>query len=294
MPLRICGFADTNLLSRNKFLCYNNHQGMPNLPPTNIFLLLTERFNKAKLRAVISSGQAVVLYGLAMMSKDGDWIVREDQESFDWILTILEEFGARYRFGAPLDIGWHCGGWSSHFELKYQNFRVRADFVSRPPRVSAEMLTTLWQNPTHTIPVVPLEMLAALKKTNREKDYVIIGELARQMKEIDAQLLFSRSSRDLLEIAEKFPERISSLVVTRPLLKEIAKGEQEALEIALDAERRALIKVNEHRLAEYSQAARGWMEQWAGIERQAVELPLRKAHALIVNAAEKVLPKKVP
>jgi len=33
-----------------------------------------------RLRAILASGQAVVLYRLAIMSKDGDWILREETE----------------------------------------------------------------------------------------------------------------------------------------------------------------------------------------------------------------------
>ena len=44
----------------------------------NIYVDLTIKFNAGRLRAILSSGQAVVLHRLAIMSKDGDWIVRED------------------------------------------------------------------------------------------------------------------------------------------------------------------------------------------------------------------------
>jgi hypothetical protein len=44
-----------------------------------VYLELTEQFNRGRLRAIICSGQAVVLHKLAIMSKDGDWIVLEDQ-----------------------------------------------------------------------------------------------------------------------------------------------------------------------------------------------------------------------
>ncbi len=80
----------------------------------NIYLQLTKRFNSGKLRAVICSGQAVVLHRLAIMGKDGDWILREDSETLVHILIVLSEYNARYRFGAPLDVRWMCGGWTSH------------------------------------------------------------------------------------------------------------------------------------------------------------------------------------
>jgi len=45
---------------------------------TNIYLDLTRQFNHGRLRAVLAGGQAMVLHRLAIMSKDGDWILRED------------------------------------------------------------------------------------------------------------------------------------------------------------------------------------------------------------------------
>jgi hypothetical protein len=54
----------------------------------NIYVELTKEFNRGKLRAIICSGQAVVLHRLAVMSKDGDWIIYEDEESLNFILII--------------------------------------------------------------------------------------------------------------------------------------------------------------------------------------------------------------
>lgn len=108
---------------------------------SNIYLDLTREFNHGRVRCILSSGQAVVLHQLAVMSKDGDWIVREDDESLTHVLTVLEGYGARYRLGAPLDKRWMAVGWSAHCEFVDQSgasapLRVRTDFVSRPPRLS--------------------------------------------------------------------------------------------------------------------------------------------------------------
>ncbi|MEI8138991.1 MAG: hypothetical protein WCI03_03895 [bacterium] len=43
----------------------------------NIYQELTQAFNAGRLRAILSSGQAVVMHRLAVMSKDGDWILGE-------------------------------------------------------------------------------------------------------------------------------------------------------------------------------------------------------------------------
>lgn len=268
---------------------------------TNIYLQLTQLFNAGRLRCILSSGQAVVLHGLAMMSKDGDWIVREDQEALDHVLQVLEKRGARYRLGAPLDVRWMAGGWSAHFEFIHQDavttLRVRTDFVTRPPRLTTTDLAALWQEQesnalkpgNETVPVIDLRRLAELKKTNRERDYAVIGELARRFQEPRDRLLFDRSARDLTELAAQFPALVSQLSEQRPVLAVIAQG-RDALEAALDAERRILMRRNEERLARYVTQARQWYQAWPSIEREIAGLPLRAAHQIVQHQAAQFLP----
>jgi hypothetical protein len=150
----------------------------------NPYLELTEEFNRGCIRALLSSGQAVVVHRLAIMSKDGDWILREDAEAVSHILESLSAHEARYRFGAPLDLRWLSNGWSAHFEFRRGALRVRTDFVTRPPRITPEWLARIWDEAEATgSAVVAPEPLAALKLTNREKDYAVVGELARLMTE---------------------------------------------------------------------------------------------------------------
>lgn len=108
----------------------------------NIYFDLTEELNAEGPIAVLASGQAVVFYRLALMSKDGDWILRETPEACRRVLAVLEKYGARYRPGAPLDVRWLGGGWSCHFELTDPQSRwVRCDFFSRPPSPVRERMS---------------------------------------------------------------------------------------------------------------------------------------------------------
>ncbi len=258
----------------------------------SIYLELTRQFNAGALRAILSSGQAVVLHRLAIMSKDGDWILREEAQATRHVLEVLEQRGARYRFGAPLDLGWMSGGWSAHLEFAHAQLRVRTDFVTRPPRLAALDLAALWQAAQgEDAPYVDLRRLAELKKTNREKDYAVIGELARRMSEPRDQLLYSRSARDLLALVRRFPALASELGPVRPVLARVEDG-QDALEAALDAERRTLIHRNEARLRGYLQAAKAWQAAWPEVERETAAMPLTQAHAVIVQRAEGLLPRQ--
>jgi len=256
----------------------------------NPYLDLTKEFNEGRLRVLLSSGQAVVVHRLAVMSKDGDWILREDAEAVGHVLDVLSSHGARYRFGAPLDLRWLAGGWSSHLELRRESLRIRTDFVTRPPRIAPEQLARMWNEAKATgNEVVGLEPLAAIKLTNREKDYAVIGELARMMDEPRSQLLYSRSSRDLIKLAEEHPEVLAEVTEQRPLLARIADG-REALEEELDRERRVLMRINEERLARYQDAAEPWARLWPEVQRQMEGLSLLDAHRVLTSRAEGVLP----
>lgn len=256
----------------------------------NPYLALTAELNAGRLRAIVSSGQAVVLHRLAIMSKDGDWILREDQETCDHALSVLARHRSRYRFGAPLDPRWLAGGWSSHLEHRSNRLRLRTDFVSRPPRLSAKELEALWESAArHDPPVVDLVALARIKETNREKDYAVIGELARLMVEPRAQLRYSRSARDLQGLAEQHPELTRELATDRAVLQVIRDG-RDAIERALDAERRVLMRKNEERLARYDKAARPWAERWPEVRASIEDKPLMVAHQIMAERALGVLP----
>ncbi len=259
----------------------------------NPYLQLSAELNEGRLRAVLSSGQAVVLYRLAVMSKDGDWILREDSETVQHVLQVLADRKSHYRFGAPMDLRWLSQGWSSHFEHQEMGLRLRTDFITRPPRISASDLERIWENAAESQPpVVGLEQLADIKKTNREKDYAVIGELARLMPDPRSRFLYSRSARDLLRFAQAEPELLAEMIPCRGALSKIEEGRR-ALERALDEERRSLMHTNEERLAKYRRATRQWVAQWPAVRQQIEKLPLLQAHKVVVANAEGVLPFKV-
>ncbi len=257
---------------------------------TNPYLDLTDAFNRGRRRALVSSGQAVVLHRLAIMSKDGDWVLREDDEAMRHVLDVLADRGASYRFGAPLDVRWLAGGWSAHFEHRRDGLRLRTDFVTRPPRLSPAALGRMWRDADASdSDVVGLEPLVQMKMTMREKDYAVIGELARRLDDPRSQLLLSRSSRDLIRLADDRPDVLAAVAPQRPLLAHIAGG-REALEEALDRERRVLMRADEARLARYRVSAEAWAAAWSEVSRQIAGLRLHEAHRIVTTRAEGVLP----
>ena len=131
-----------------------------------------------------------------------------------------------------------------------------------------------------------------MKKTNRERDYAVIGELARLMEDVELQIRYSRSARDLLSLANQHAERIERIAETRPALRSVAKGRDE-LEVALDAERRESIRRHEARLEAYAHAASRWYSLWPSVAEEISDLPLTEAHNVVVTRADGVLPRTV-
>src|SRR5262249_39109786 len=138
-------------------------------------------------------------------------------------------------------------------------------------------------------PFVDVRILADMKKTDREKDFAVIGELARLMTDPRDQLLYSRSARDLAELARAHPAVLRELKASRPLL-EVVSADRARLEGALDRERRELMHANEARLESYRRAAARWEAAWTELERHTAGLPLLEAHARMVAKALDLLP----
>ncbi|MBI1853547.1 MAG: hypothetical protein HYR85_24690 [Planctomycetes bacterium] len=177
-----------------------------------------------------------------------------------------------------------------YLEFRRGALRVRTDFFTRPPRISASALRRLWKEQEDRDPpfVGPVD-LALLKQTDREKDYAVIGELARLMVDPKEQLLFSRSARDLMRLGAEHVELARRLSIKRPLLRRLG-GTRQEIERELDAERRASMRANEQRLSRFERAARRWRAAWVGVDREIAALRLIEAHRIVARRAVGVLP----
>ncbi len=255
---------------------------------TNVYFELTREFNQLGPAAALSSGQAVVYYRLAIMSKDGDWIVRDAPEPCAHVRSVLSRHGALHRPSAPLDVRWLGGGWSSHFEYyDVDERRIRCDFVSRPPRVSAETLTAMFRGQSAGQPflVVDRDTLIRLKQTGRAKDYAVIGELARQLPP-DQEVEWTTDIDRILAL---------SVIVNRPSSRPSVQAAQRgagraAVVAALALEIDELQQSDRRRLAVYQRAAEPYLNEF---RRMALDrLPVEQAHEHACRLAEALLPQR--
>lgn len=255
-------------------------------PATNIYFELTNAFNAHGRIAVLGSGQAVVYYRVAIMSKDGDWILRETPEACRRVLEVLEERGARYRAGAPLDVRWLAGGWSSHFEFQDERgWRIRCDFFTRPPRISREILAALFESEQSSgeLAVVGVEELIRMKQTQRAKDYPVIGELARLLTpEIEIEL--TTDPDRILELASRYG-KVSERACVRAALE--GKGRL-AVVLTLAAEADRLQQDDRMRVERYEKAAETYWTEVPKLDRSMLTLP--EGHQRLCELAERLLP----
>jgi hypothetical protein len=254
----------------------------------NVYFELTEAFNAHGPTVVLASGQAVVFYRIAIMSKDGDWVLRESPEACDRVLAVLESRGARYRPSAPLDVRWLSGGWSSHFEfLDTARRRVRCDFFTRPPRVTAAAREAFFRDPARgRLAAVDVTSLILMKQTQRAKDYVVIAPLAALLPP-DREIELTTDADRVLELAAHVGVRSS-----RPAVVAARARDRRATVVALAEEADALQQRDRARVAVYEAAAVAYLAECR--RQQLHDGPLREAHARMCDAAERLLPFRPP
>ncbi len=254
----------------------------------NLYFELTEEFNAGGPIALLASGQAVVYYRLAIMSKDGDWVLRETPEACGRVLEVLARRGARYRPSAPLDVRWLAGGWSSHFEFADPGGRrARCDFVSRPPRLSAEEIEALFTPADGGLRVIGVEPLIRVKQTQRAKDYAVIGELARLLPP-ERELELTTDPDRVLALTPEFGRPSE-----RPCVRAALAGAgRDAVVIALAREADRLQQADRGRLLRYERASADYLRAARGSRLAALDLPT--AHARLCELAVELLPRTPP
>jgi hypothetical protein len=252
----------------------------------NVYFDLTEELNAEGVIAVLASGQAVVFYKISMMSKDGDWILRETPEACRRALAILERHGARYRPGAPLDVRWLAGGWSSHFELfDEERRRIRCDFVSRPPRMALEEIRGLFgpAQPAASLRVLPIEPLIRIKQTQRAKDYPVIGELSRRLPP-QREIELTTDPDRILALASDYGHGSKRA----PVRAALASGSRDAVVVELAREIDRLQQQDRARLERYRASSLAYLQEFQAAKIGDLALP--EAHERLCELAEKLLP----
>ncbi|MBI3099490.1 MAG: hypothetical protein HYY93_14870 [Planctomycetes bacterium] len=145
---------------------------------------LFRAFERHRVRYLVISGQACVLYGAAQFTQDLDLWVEPTPANLRRLLAALGALRARvHKLTPPLSVANMKRGHGFHFLLPTRGSSpLYLDLMGQPPRVGTFAKATLdarrLSTPWGRLPVVSIDQLVEIKKTNRPADYEVITRLA--------------------------------------------------------------------------------------------------------------------
>ncbi len=227
------------------------------------FCDLVSQAQQRGIPCAITSGMACVHFGVAATTKDCDVLcLAEKSDEFRDLIseTSLRGLLPNYRgnISPPLDARWMRGGWTSHFTWKTKPEETCLDIFGIAPRGSSA-----WEQQLQGI-YARYNVVAEMKRTNREKDWPFATGLGAQMlMEGDAHGWLHIYDADILKQALRksaIPERLLPL---RPILKLAPFDDRMLVRRAIMAERtfwsaldEIRVRIFQHHLRPYVSAVR--------------------------------------
>ena len=145
---------------------------------------LFRSLDACRVRYLLISGQASVVYGAAHFSQDVDLWVDPVSSNVRALLRALADLGARvHKLTPPLSQKHLRRGHGFHFVVPQRGeLDLYLDVMGQPPRVGrfgpARRRARRMRTPWGTLGVVSIEDLVRIKATNRPSDYEVITRLA--------------------------------------------------------------------------------------------------------------------
>lgn len=263
------------------------------IPYAELEAFFTGLVRTAQSRGIIcaiTSGMACVHFGVAATTKDCDVLCTVEQmEEFRGLLATTELQGVRpgYRgnLSPPLDARWMRGGWTSHVSWQLRAEEACLDVFGVAPRGSSP-----WERQLSGI-YARQNVVAEMKRTNRQKDWPFATALGGQMLEAgDSNGWLHLYDADVMRRFAKNTLPDERLVQLRPVLRLAPFKDSTALSRALFAERVFWSALDEVRIRIYQRHLRRYV---AAVRRALAAQPgadFAASHAVRVECALAHLP----
>jgi len=179
-------------------------------------------------------GQACIIYGAAEFSRDSDIVVLCTPENLEHLRKALSSLKAELIYVPPLEAGYLKRGHACHFRCAARDVKnLRVDIMARlrgcgPFEELWKRKKTVTLKDGSKIDVIGLENLVQSKKTQRDKDWLMLKRLVENdmivhkknpsQNQISWWLRESRNAQRLVDLAKKYPQRTKECVIQRPLL----------------------------------------------------------------------------
>ena len=196
-------------------------------------------------------GQACVFYGAAQFSRDLDLLVLADAESLNALRQAMDLLEAEPIAVPPFELQFLSRGHAVHFRCEREDVQgLRIDVMSRLRGVGD--FEELWTRRT-TIQVEDAEVdmlsvpdLVRAKKTHRDKDWPMIGNLVEQVyfslpsepspEQIEFLLEELRTPKLLRSMVEQFPDAAGRIAPRRLAVACARVGNLEEVRAAIGSE----------------------------------------------------------
>jgi hypothetical protein len=246
----------------------------------------------AGVRFAITSGQACVYYGIQQTTKDSDWIIEPDDLSRMRTMLVEADSAGKMRVsyraicGAPLNRAFLGKGWTSHLLITDADSEGhRLDLFGKAPRVTELDRDAIEPD------FASRQVVAEMKKTDREKDWPIVFALGRQAVAAgDVRGILHGQDADWLVAtwSDIHSDDRSALIHRRPLLAFI-DAQPHRLRRAIVIERQIWMSVNRVRYGIYQRSWNDFFRQWRHESDFGwpPEVSFHRQHELLALAAHK-------
>ncbi|HBB67528.1 MAG TPA: hypothetical protein DCZ93_09580 [Elusimicrobia bacterium] len=218
-------------------------------------LKVLSTFRKQKVKALLIGGQACIVYGAAEFSRDSDFVVLASPANLKALSGALKVLKAVPVYFPELTLRYLLKGHSCHFRCGARGVAgLRVDIMSKLKGCDA--FGKLWERRNRVkipglgaVDIISLEDLVQSKKTQRDKDWLMLSRLVENdifMNEgsgssakVNWWLAQCRAPETLARLCADHPRQARASVARRPLLREAIKNNLKKLSSQLKKEETA-------------------------------------------------------
>ena len=200
----------------------------------NPILKVLSTLKEHDVKCLLIGGQACIVYGAAEFSRDSDFVILCERKNIEKLQNALSALKAKTIYAPPLKIEYLERGHACHFRCNAQGLQgLRIDILSKMRRCAP--FEELWKRKKMvklkgaiTINVLGLEDLVQSKKTQRDKDWLMLKRLVENdiilnkanpsEGKIKWWLLESRNVESLVKLTQNHPALAKKSASQRPLL----------------------------------------------------------------------------
>lgn len=205
-----------------------------------------------RVQHLLMGGQACVLYGAAEFSRDTDVAILAEPANLDRLTQALRDLDAEVIAIPPFELSYLERGHACHFRCHHQDAAgMRLDVMAVMRNVAP--FPELWSRratieiePSLSLEVMSVQDLVCAKKTQRDKDWVMLRRLLEthyaafehhpSAEQVRFWLRESRTEATLIELARRYPLEVQSECGSRRLLAHARTGDRQRLSDDLRAE----------------------------------------------------------